>query len=106
MKFKMGNDEWLIQTISNKMMNEIENAEEGEFIQGVTRYAELKVYINDDAPNKEVTLYHELMHCYMFEYGHNQWHRTFNNEDVCEISASAYPIIREIVKKYLDKEKY
>ena len=88
---------------------ELKKAKKGEELyqkKTLTKQVEkLMVYINDDAPNKEVTLYHELMHVYLYEYGHNQWHKEFNNEDVCEISASAYPMVREIVEKYLAKER-
>jgi hypothetical protein len=36
----------------------------------------------------------------MYEYGHNQWNKEFDNEDVCEIMASSHDIIHEIVEEY------
>ena len=47
------------------------------------------------------TLKHELMHVWLYEYGHNQTDRIFNNEDICEIVASSNDFINEIVEKYI-----
>ena len=102
MKFKMNNSDWEIREIDNAEMNIIEN-NSFDFIHGTTRYSENIIYINEDTPNKRRTLYHELLHCYMYEYGFNQWEKSFNNEVVCEISASSHDIIEEIADEYLKK---
>lgn len=47
------------------------------------------------------TLKHELTHVWLYEYGHNQEEKEFNNEDVCEIVASSNDFINEIVNQYL-----
>ena len=62
------------------------------------------VYILDTLSDeqKRKTLYHELMHCYIFTF------ITFNpiecNEDTwCDISANSHDIIHDIVEKYFKK---
>lgn len=99
MKFKINDSEWEIKEIDNTQMNLIEQNED-DFIHGTTRYSENIIYLNKETPNIKKTLYHELMHCFMYEYGHNQWNKKFNNEDVCEISASSHDIIHNIVEEY------
>lgn len=46
------------------------------------------------------TLKHELMHVWLYEYGHNQTDRIFNNEDICEIVASSNDFVNEMVEQY------
>lgn len=105
MNFNMNNNEWEINEISNAEMNMISNSDLKEtFTHGTTQYSENIIYINKDTPNKKKTLYHELTHCYMYEYGHNQWQKEFNNEDVCEICASSHDIINTIVEAYFDNK--
>lgn len=101
MNFTMNNQIWEIKEISNAEMNIICGSDLGQtFTHGVTRYSEFRIYINDIAPDKKTTLYHELMHCFMYEFGHNQQDRIFNNEDICEISACSHDIIHKIVENW------
>lgn len=105
MKFKLNNTEWEIKTISNAEMNILCGSDMREtFTHGTTQYSELIIYINEDAPDKKRTLYHELMHSFLYEYGHNQHQKEFNFEDVCEISACSHDIIHEIVKQWEQKK--
>lgn len=104
MKFQVNNDNWEIKEISNADMNIISGSDLKEtFTHGTTQYSENTIYINEDSPNKKKTLYHELMHMYMYEYGHNQWNKEFNNEDVCEISSSSHDFIHKIAEDYFKK---
>ena len=101
MYFKMNNNEWEIKEISNAEMNIIISSDNKEtFTHGITIYRDLIIYINEDTKDKKKTLYHELTHCFMFEYGHNQHEKEFNCEDVCEISACCHDIIHKIVENY------
>lgn len=101
MKFKMNNHEWKIKEIPNCEMNIICNSNKREtFTHGITQYDIMTIYINDDTRNKRTTLYHELCHCFLYEYGHNQWNKEFNYEDICEIVASSHDIIHKIVEDY------
>ena len=101
MKFKINNSEWEIKEISNCEMNTITSSDLKEtFTHGTTEYSSNTIYLNKDTPVKRKTLIHELTHCFMYEYGHNQWDRTFTYEDICEISASSHDIIHKIVEDY------
>ena len=53
-----------------------------------------------DQANIIKTLKHELTHVWLYEYGHNQSEKEFNNENVCEIVASSNDFINEIVEQY------
>lgn len=104
MKFKINNNQWEIKIISNAEMNIMYSSDLKEtFIHGITRYDELVIYINQLAPDKRKTLYHELTHCFMYEFGHNQQEKEYNNEDVCEINACSHDIIHAIVEDYFKK---
>ena len=101
MKFKMNNDEWEIKEINNAEVNIMCGSDEREtFTHGSTQYSDQVIYLNNEAPNKRKTLYHELTHCFMYEYGHNQHEREYNNEDVCEICACSHDTIHKIVEDY------
>ncbi len=104
MKFKMNNSDWEIKEISNAEMNVLVPSDKQEtFTHGTTQYDCNTIFINEDTPNKKKTLYHELTHCFMYEYGHSQWNKEFDNEDVCEIMASSHDIIHEIVEEYFSR---
>ena len=101
MKFKMNDREWEIKEISDEEMSIKEGYDTTEeFVHGITKYSENRIYINSATPNKEKTLYHELVHCYTYEYGLNPFNKKFTIEDVCEICACSHEIIDKIVKEY------
>lgn len=99
MKFKMNDRVWKIKEITNEEMMNLTNNYEG-FTHGTTEYSELVININKSAPDKKKTLYHELTHCFMYEYGHNQHNKEFDYEDVCEICACSHDMIHRIAKEY------
>ena len=102
MKFKINEDEWQIKEISNAEMNILCGSDKREtFTHGTTQYSENVIYINKETPNKRKTLYHELTHCFMYEYGHNQHEKEFSHEDVCEICSCSHDLIHKIVEKYI-----
>lgn len=106
MKFKINDHEWEIKEISNADMNIMCGSDKIEtFAHGSTNYADMIIYINEDTKNKKTTLYHELCHCFMYEFGHNQQHKEFNYEDVCEICASSHEILHKIVESYFGIDK-
>lgn len=51
------------------------------------------------------TLKHELVHVWLWEYGHNQHEKEFNSEDVCEIVASSNDFVNEVVEQYKNSKK-
>lgn len=104
MKFRMNEKDWEIREISNAEMNVMCGSDLKEtFTHGVTQYSNLVIFLNEEAPDKRKTLYHELTHCFMYEYGHNQHQKEFNFEDVCEISACSHDIIHNIAEEYLQR---
>ena len=105
MEFEINKERWAIIEVDNDRMNEIENNNDKEvYIHGTTRYNENAIYINESTPVKRRTLIHELTHLYMYVYGHNQ-ERKFNNEEICEISASSHDIIHELVESYFKGDR-
>ncbi len=106
MKLKINNTEWEIGEKSNVDINIMfESDKKGTFTHGITQYSDNKIYINEESGNKKRTLIHELVHCFMYEYGHNQDNKKYNNEDVCEICACSYDFIQNIITKYFKEEK-
>ena len=102
MRFIMNNNNWEIREKTNEEMMALTGDYEN-FTHGTTEYSELVININKSAPDKRRTLCHELMHCFMYEYGHNQFeNKTFNNEDICEMVASSHDIINRIINKYFE----
>lgn len=100
MEFIINNHKWRIKEISGKEM-QYEKGREGYYTHGITCYSENIIYINETSPEKERTLKHELTHCWLYMYGHNQDEKQFTNEDVCEIVASINDFINEILNLYL-----
>lgn len=111
MKFKCNNSEWNIKEVDEATINN-EMKQDGTL--GVTIYKTQDILLLKDQANIIKTLKHELMHAWLYEYGHNQNDETkYNYEDVCEIVASSNDFINEVVNEYLrikslylcDKEK-
>ena len=104
MVFTINENRWKIVEISNAEMIALTGDTEN-FTHGTTEYSQFVININKDAPDKRRTLLHELMHCYMYEYGHNQFNnKTFDNEDICELSACSHDFIHSIVEMYIEKK--
>ena len=103
----MNNDEWEIREISNAEMNILESSDgRGTFTHGTTQYNCNIIFINQETPNKRKTLIHELTHCFMYEFGHNEFdEKKPTCEDVCEISAASHDMIHQIVEEYFKKVK-
>lgn len=109
MKFKMNNEEWeIIETSQEKMCEEYneEFKNDGNFYNGITCPIKKKILLYEDLDSQQMkkTLYHELMHCYLFTYV------SFNNidfciDDFCDISANSHDIIHKIVEDYFDRDK-
>ncbi len=105
MKFRMNDNEWEIKEISNAEMNDMFG--ENGYTDGVTNYTHHMIYINNDILDKKRTLYHELMHCFLYEYGHNQnADKSFSYDDVCEVSACSHDMIHEIVEEYFKEVEF
>ena len=101
-KFKINNTEWTIKEVSEA---EINNEMKNYFTLGVTIYKSQEILLLENQPNLARTLKHELMHVWLYEYGHAQNDETkYSYEDICEIVASSNDFINEIVLLYNDKK--
>lgn len=98
MKFNINNTEWIIKVVDEATINN-EMKQDGTL--GVTIYKTQEILLLINQANIIKTLKHELMHAWLYEYGHNQEdEKKYSYEDVCEITASSNDFINEIVNKY------
>ena len=102
LKFEINNTEWIIKEITEA---EINNETKNDCTLGVTIYKTQEILLLKEQPNLIRTLKHELIHVWLYEYGHNQQGTEFDYEDVCEIVASCNDFINEIVEQYLGIKK-
>lgn len=98
MVFYCNDAQWTIEEVDEATIN---NEMKNDGVLGVTIYKIQKIMLLKDQANIIKTLKHELMHAWLYEYGHNQDdERTYRYEDVCEIVASSNNFINEVVKHY------
>lgn len=102
MKFKINNSEWTIKEVDEATIN---NEMKQDGILGITIYKTQEIMLLKDQANIVKTLKHELMHVWLYEYGHPQDDEsTYKYEDVCEIVASSNDFINEVVEQYKSKD--
>ena len=99
MQFEINNMQWYIMEINNEEM-QYEYGKNDSFTHGITIYSENMIYLNKETPEMYRTLKHELMHVWLYAFGHVQDDKEFTNEDVCEIVASSNDFLNDIVEKY------
>lgn len=97
MDFIINNAKWKVKKVTE---DEMKVLNEGEVFLGLTDYTKQEIYLLEKQANILKTLKHELMHVWMYEYGHNQQDRQFTYEDVCEIVSSSIDFINEKVDMY------
>lgn len=98
MKFEINNTEWEIKEVTEA---EINNEMKNDYTMGVTIYKLQEILLLKDQANIIKTLKHELVHVWLYEYGHAQNDETkYNYEDVCEIVASSNDFINDVVEEY------
>ena len=90
---------WRIVFIDQQGMKTKVKMEEDEYVQGYTEYATNTIYICKEVANLKRVMIHELTHAWQEEYGHNQYKRTYETEDVCEIVASIYGFLENLNKE-------
>lgn len=97
-KFKINNTEWSIKEVSEA---EINNEMKNDYTMGVTIYKTQEVLLLKEQANIIKTLKHELIHVWLYEYGHRQDDdKKYDYEDICEIVASSNDFINEVVEQY------
>ena len=103
-KFKINNDEWLVEEKNKDELREMyenETEEKTFFVFGVPQKSKHIIYINQDMceEQKIKTLKHELTHCYIWEYGlYNVM--DINEEVICDIVACSNDFINKVVEQY------
>lgn len=103
MKLKINNTEWNIREVDEATIN---NEMKQDGILGVTIYKTQEILLLDNQANIIKTLKHELMHVWLYEYGHSQNdNSSYKYEDICEIVASSNDFINEIVEQYKKKKQ-
>lgn len=106
MQFKINNRNWEIKEADSEWLLEEFKKENDNVVYcfGLTKYAKQTIYINEELIEqcKRQTLYHELMHCYLWSYASN--FNEVDEETMCDISANSHDIIHQIVDEYF-KEK-
>ena len=99
MKFMCNGSEWSVEEVSEA---EINNEMKNDGTLGVTIYKIQKILLLKDQANIIKTLKHELMHVWLYEYGHTgDEDKVFKNEDICEIVASSNDFINETILQYI-----
>ncbi len=102
-KFEINNTEWTIKEVSEAQIN---NEMKNDFTLGVTIYKTQEILLLENQANLLKTLKHELVHVWMYEYGHRQDdEKKFDYEDTCEIVASSSDFINRIIEKYMGIKK-
>jgi Zn-dependent peptidase ImmA (M78 family) len=104
MKFKINNRQWNIEEVeSNFLLKKYkEYDEQALYCFGMTKYEIQTIFINKDMDKevKKQTLYHELMHCYIWNY--SNIHNEYTEEELCDLSANSHDIIHKIVEDYFN----
>lgn len=90
MEFEINNGLWTIEEVSEEEM----------IREGEKDYTQ-RILLLRNQKNIKKTLIHELIHVWLYEYGHNAQDRQFNHEDVCEIVASCNDFVSDIAKRFL-----
>jgi hypothetical protein len=108
MKFEINGDTWIIEEKSLKdLINLYEeaNRENIAYCFGVTMKHNHEIYINKEMceAQKIKTLKHELMHCYLWEYGF--YGRDYTEEDVCDLCAGSNDFVNKVIDMY-KKDKF
>lgn len=97
MNFNINNTQWNIELVDEATMN----LEAERYTLGVTIYKLQKILLLKNQANLIKTLKHELMHVWLYEYGHAQNDEaSYNYEDICEIVACSNDFINKVIKKY------
>lgn len=102
-EFKCNGSNWDVKTVDEATINN-EMKQDGTL--GVTIYKTQEILLLENQANIVKTLKHELMHVWLYEFGHSQdEERKYSYEEVCEIVASSNNFINEIITQYFGKDK-
>lgn len=98
MKFRCNSSEWTIEEVDEATMN---NEMKNDYTLGVTIYKTQKILLSKDQANIIKTLKHELMHVWLYEYGHPQNDdESYTYENICDIVACSNDFVNEVIEDY------
>ena len=98
MYFIINSSPWKIKVVDEATIN---NEMKNDNTLGLTNYKTQEIMLLENQANIIKTLKHELMHVWLYEYGHAQdENTTYNYEDICEIVASSNSFINEIIENF------
>lgn len=103
MKFKMNDLEWTIEYATyEKIKKGFNDTNPNSIYFGSTILSEQRVLISKECSleKQRQTLYHELMHCYIYCYIMDGL--SFDEEGICNISAKSHNMIHKIVESFLN----
>lgn len=91
---------WFRKEEYKKMDSEDNDTDKGIFFGASHHYSNI-IFLDKNLPvdRKRKTLLHELAHCYINEYITHE-EKTYNEEDVSDIVANSFDIIKNIVDQY------
>lgn len=102
-EFKCNGSNWDVKAVDEATIN---NEMKNDYTLGVTVYKTQEILLLENQANIVKTLKHELMHVWLYEFGHSQdEERKYSYEEVCEIVASSNNFINEIINQYFGKDK-
>lgn len=90
---------WNIKFISREEMIKIAKDTDDRYTAGLTEYSSQTIYICNEVANIKRVLIHELTHAWQDAYGHYQFAKQYDCEDVCEIVASIYNFLENLNKE-------
>lgn len=96
--FTMGEEKYQIKLVSQEeLQKHIVDPNDGYYF-GQTKFLENTVYLDKNLSPVRLkkTLIHELMHCYIREYV-TTYEKDYTEDDVCDLIANAYYIIRDVL---------
>ncbi len=103
MTFEMNNLKWIIkEATADEVKQEFgDNKNDDSYYYGITTLSKQRILINKEITieKQKQTLYHELMHCYIYSYITDNL-GSIDEETFCDISAKSHDIIHEIAFKY------
>ena len=105
MQFEINGDIWTVSYKTKQeliAMYETEYDEKAYYVFGLTQKPNYCIYINQEMIDEQKikTLKHELVHCYIWEFGlYNA--PNYNEEMVCDIVSSSNNMINKIVEQFI-----
>jgi len=96
MEIEINGATWTIKNVGEDVIN---NIMKHDGALGLTVYKTQEILLLEDQANIVKTLKHELVHAWLYEYGHMD-RESYSQEDVCEILSSCNEFINEAVIQY------